>query len=172
MASTAAWSADSFAPLPIQRPAARAAASVTRTISSPRLRSRLSLNILSSPWGRVRSRETFPATAPIGGIARQSCHELCEHSKRGLVAGVERDSNARTAHTLATGRGSRATSGDVRVDSGELGWLWQIIGRVSPICQDGRSVLRVPGGYLTFPAPIGLHSTTPLFHRARYHQEE
>src|SRR5205807_2526179 len=39
MASTAAPSADSFSPLPIQRDAARAAASVTRTSSRARLRS-------------------------------------------------------------------------------------------------------------------------------------
>src|SRR5262245_25342499 len=39
IASTAAWSADSFSPLPIQRPAPIAAASVTRTSSSARFRS-------------------------------------------------------------------------------------------------------------------------------------
>src|SRR5918999_4742263 len=39
MASTAAWSAASLSPRPIQRPAASAAASVTRTSSSARLRS-------------------------------------------------------------------------------------------------------------------------------------
>ena len=37
--STAAWSADSFSPRPIQRPAASAPASVTRTSSSARFRS-------------------------------------------------------------------------------------------------------------------------------------
>src|SRR5712692_8350339 len=39
MASTAAWSTFSLSPLPIQRPALSAAASVTRTSSIPRLRS-------------------------------------------------------------------------------------------------------------------------------------
>src|SRR5918999_1639178 len=39
MASTAAWSAASLSPRPIQRPAASAAASVTRTTSRARLRS-------------------------------------------------------------------------------------------------------------------------------------
>src|SRR5690242_9125178 len=39
IASTAAWSADSFSPRPIQRPAPIAAASVTRTSSSARFRS-------------------------------------------------------------------------------------------------------------------------------------
>src|SRR5438067_10847006 len=39
IASTAAWSADSFSPRPIHRPAPIAAASVTRTRSSARFRS-------------------------------------------------------------------------------------------------------------------------------------
>src|SRR5438132_10400362 len=39
IASTAAWSADSFSPRPTQRPAPIAAASVTRTSSSARFRS-------------------------------------------------------------------------------------------------------------------------------------
>src|SRR5205085_4594110 len=39
MASTAAWSTISLLPLPIQRPALSAAASVTRTSSIPKLRS-------------------------------------------------------------------------------------------------------------------------------------
>src|SRR5436309_2084495 len=39
IASTAAWSAASFCPFPIQRAADRAAASVTRTSSKARLRS-------------------------------------------------------------------------------------------------------------------------------------
>src|SRR6266536_5147249 len=57
IASTAAWSAASFSPRPIQRAAAIAAASVTRTSSSAMFRSgagRLTLGILSVPLDRVR----------------------------------------------------------------------------------------------------------------------
>src|SRR5829696_2614011 len=73
IASTAAWSADSLSPRPIQRPAARAAASVTRASSMARLRSgawRCSITEISS-GGRARrdcSRDRFRPTP--GGSRR------------------------------------------------------------------------------------------------------
>src|SRR5437867_3146537 len=58
IASTAAWSALSFSPRPIQRAAPSAAASVTRTSSSARLRSgRISTKRTPHPFGRVDSDE-------------------------------------------------------------------------------------------------------------------
>src|SRR5436190_24383704 len=52
IASTAAWSADSFSPRPIHRAAAIAAASVTRTSSSAMLR---------SGAGRLTAPDPMPA---------------------------------------------------------------------------------------------------------------
>ena len=60
MASTAAPSADSVSPRPIQRAAAMAAASVTRTSSMPRLRSGISwaFAIVGSSWVGGREGDT------------------------------------------------------------------------------------------------------------------
>src|SRR5262245_26566451 len=55
IASTAAWSAATLSPRPTQRPAARAAASVTRTSSSARLRSGRSSMAASLRGGRARA---------------------------------------------------------------------------------------------------------------------
>src|SRR4051812_157271 len=56
MASTAAWSTRSLSPRPMKRPAAIAAASVTRTSSSARLRSGSGGRSRGSPIGRVYAR--------------------------------------------------------------------------------------------------------------------
>src|SRR5206468_85223 len=56
IASTAAWSTRSLSPRPMKRPAAMAAASVTRTSSSARLRSGSLGRSRESPIGRVYAR--------------------------------------------------------------------------------------------------------------------
>src|SRR5436190_22166601 len=79
IASTAAWSADSFSPMPTQRAAASAAASVTRTSSRARLRSGLPAAAGSSViwvlwvmWGSDYPR----------WLSRTRAHGLAQHPAR------------------------------------------------------------------------------------------
>ena len=68
MPSTAAWSAASLSPWPTSRAADRAAASVTRTSSSARLRS-TGVLIYMTPGG-LRTRSVWPAAIPPPTIIR------------------------------------------------------------------------------------------------------
>src|SRR5881227_2123936 len=80
MPSTAAWSAASFSPRPIQRAAAIAAASVTRTSSSAMFR---------SGAGRLLTTPGFLRRAQLHGVARDrvvSLHpDLGDHVLRGIA---------------------------------------------------------------------------------------
>src|SRR5437870_11852450 len=100
MASTAAPSADSFSPLPIQREAARAAASVTRTSSRARLRSGAEGVRVASLIG-----SSFQAVqhALGGGAVEQDCVHVREAGKAqvgvgGETADVERGLDALDRH--------------------------------------------------------------------------
>src|SRR6266511_3905972 len=88
MASTAAWSADSLSPRPIHRPAARAAASVTRASSNARLRSgawRCSMTGLLG-WSEG-SRGLYPAPI-VHAKTRCRYRGRGDDATRPLAAGV------------------------------------------------------------------------------------
>src|ERR687898_127605 len=93
MASTAAWSAASLSPRPIHRPAASAAASVTRASSMARLRSgawRCSIAVGSPRGGRARyrdctrrpSRPHLPGTVDAVTTARDRWQAAFERADR------------------------------------------------------------------------------------------
>src|SRR5919108_3325194 len=81
MPSTAAWSAASLSPRPIQRPAPSAAASVTRTSSSARFRSgRLPVTV---PAGDGSARATPPILHPLGRFHSDEVEAARNHRLRG-----------------------------------------------------------------------------------------
>src|SRR5437764_2685538 len=102
IASTAAWSASSFSPRPTQRAAASAAASVTRTSSSARLRSGVEPERTSCEMTPTRVRldgagglADPPLTLLRAAEARTADHE--RRYERDPVAPVEADADLRLA---------------------------------------------------------------------------
>src|SRR5919197_3408525 len=107
IASTAAWSADSFSPSPTQRAAASAAASVTRTSSSARLRSgrpaALGSSVICVLW--VTAGSDYPGrlarTRPYG-LPQQAARTDPERADQAdEPADLERDVDAVAAAGLA-----------------------------------------------------------------------
>src|SRR5690349_6107896 len=78
IASTAAWSADSFCPCPTHRPAARAADSVTRTSSSARLRS-------GAPAGGGATGSVDGVSVAIGFVLLGGLHVVEHGGGRGTL---------------------------------------------------------------------------------------
>src|SRR5579859_4615156 len=85
IASTAAWSADSFSPRPTQRPAPIAAASVTRTSSSARFRS----GAAPATAGRLHPFGSFHADQIEGPLHDGLRREAEAEPERLRVAAVE-----------------------------------------------------------------------------------
>ena len=73
IASTAAWSTRSLSPRPMNRPAAIAAASVTRTSSSARLRSTSALMVAIYPRPETAGGARRAGPLPGGHVDRYSC---------------------------------------------------------------------------------------------------